>query len=152
MNTETHRIADQLRRALSGDAWHGDAIGKLLSGVTAEQAQSRPLPRSHTIWELVLHIELWARIALDATQGVPMPRLYGTEKDWPAATGGLERSESDPLRNRQSAWPKPSKRVPTNASKSTRSPAATMTSITSFMASCSTAFITADRSHSSRST
>src|SRR5207245_2464097 len=55
---------------------------------TAEQASTRPLPSAHTIWELVLHIELWARVALEASQGIPMPKLYGTEKDWdPAAVG-----------------------------------------------------------------
>jgi uncharacterized damage-inducible protein DinB len=87
VNTETRRIADQLRRAFSGEAWHGDAIRELLSGVTAEQARAHPLARSHNMWELVLHIEVWARAALEATQGVPMPRLYGTEKDWPPPAG-----------------------------------------------------------------
>jgi uncharacterized damage-inducible protein DinB len=87
MNTETRRIADQLRRALSGEAWHGDAISELLSGVSAEQAKAHPLERSHNIQEIVLHIEAWTRAALDPIQGISMPRLYETEKDWPAATG-----------------------------------------------------------------
>ena len=87
MNSETGRIADQLRHAFSGEAWHGDAISELLSGVTAGQAQACPLSHSHSIWQIVLHIEVWARAALDATQGIAMPRLYGTEKDWPAAAG-----------------------------------------------------------------
>ncbi len=86
MNTECLRIADQLRRAFTGDPWHGDPLRKLLDGIAGQQASSRPVVSAHTIWELVLHIEIWTRAALESTQGVPMPKLYGTEKDWPAVT------------------------------------------------------------------
>ncbi|HJX83579.1 MAG TPA: DinB family protein [Candidatus Angelobacter sp.] len=85
MNAECLRIADQLRRAFTGDPWHGDSLRKLLDGITVQQASSRPVASAHTIWELVLHIEIWTRAALESTQGVPMPKLYGTEKDWPVA-------------------------------------------------------------------
>ena len=54
---EASRIADQLRRAFSGDAKL--AFSELLSGVAADQAFARPLPSAHTIWELVLHIDAW---------------------------------------------------------------------------------------------
>ncbi len=80
------RIADQLRRAFTGDPWHGDSLRKLLDGITVQQASSRPVASAHMIGELVLHIEIWTRAGLESTQGVPMPKLYGTEKDWPSAT------------------------------------------------------------------
>ena len=57
--SETTRIADQLRRAFQGDAWHGDALLEILDGVTAAQADARPIPHAHTIWELMLHIAAW---------------------------------------------------------------------------------------------
>jgi uncharacterized damage-inducible protein DinB len=57
--TETARIADQLRRAFDGKAWHGDSLLEILAGVTAAQAAARPIARAHTIWELVLHIAAW---------------------------------------------------------------------------------------------
>jgi len=57
--SETTRIADELRRAFHGDAWHGDALLEILDGVTAAQAAARPIPHAHTIWELVLHIAAW---------------------------------------------------------------------------------------------
>jgi uncharacterized damage-inducible protein DinB len=57
--SETTRIADQLRRAFYGEAWHGDSLFKILKGVTAAQAAARPVPDAHTIWELVLHIAAW---------------------------------------------------------------------------------------------
>ena len=90
MNSECLRIADQLRRAFSGDPWHGPPLSELLAGVTAEQARIRPLPAGHTIWELVLHIEIYVNIAFEAVQGIPMPKLFGTERDWPKEdSGGL---------------------------------------------------------------
>ena len=85
MNSESARIANQLRQAFAGDPWHGSPLRDLLAGVTAEQALAHPLPLAHSIWELVLHIDLWVDVAFEATQGVPMPKHFGTEKNWPAA-------------------------------------------------------------------
>jgi hypothetical protein len=84
MNSESPRIADQLRRAFGGDAWHGSPLSDLLAGITAEQARSRPLPSAHTIGELILHIDVYVNAALEAAQGIPVPKIYGTERDWPA--------------------------------------------------------------------
>ena len=83
MNSESVRIADQLRRAIKGDPWHGSPLCDLLAGITAEQAVAHKLSSAHSIWELVLHIHVYVRIALEATRGIPMPKLFGTEKDWP---------------------------------------------------------------------
>jgi hypothetical protein len=83
MTSECVRIADQLRRAFAGDPWHGSSLGELLAGISPEQAGLRPLPTAHTIWELVLHIDIYVNAAFEAIQGVPMPKLFGTEKDWP---------------------------------------------------------------------
>lgn len=85
MNSESTRIAAQLRHAFSGEPWHGDPLSVLLAGITAEEARAHPIPGVHSIWELVLHIDLWARQALEATQAIPMPKLYGAGEDWPAA-------------------------------------------------------------------
>jgi len=79
--TEIQRIADQLRRAYEGEAWHGPSLRELLSSVTAEQAARRPLPQAHTIWELVLHIAAWEsivrrRLGGEAVEATP-------EQDWP---------------------------------------------------------------------
>lgn len=90
MNTECLRIADQLRRAFSGVAWHGPAIRELLAGVTAAQARARPLASAHTIWEIVLHIETWLNAALDGAGGVPLPKSLAAEKDWPVPSSDTE--------------------------------------------------------------
>jgi uncharacterized damage-inducible protein DinB len=62
--SETARIADQLRRAFDGGAWHGPALLELLEDVAAATARAKPLPKIHSIWELVLHIAAWDDAAL----------------------------------------------------------------------------------------
>jgi hypothetical protein len=82
MNSESLRIADQLRRAFTGDPWHGSPVRDLLAGITAEKARARPVPSVHSIWELVLHIDVYLHVGFEATKGVPMPKLYATGGDW----------------------------------------------------------------------
>jgi uncharacterized damage-inducible protein DinB len=81
MMSDTARIEDQLRRALEGVAWHGPAVLELLAGVTPEQAQARPIPGAHTIWELVLHLGGAYRLVLRRLQGDAAP--LAPEEDWP---------------------------------------------------------------------
>lgn len=88
MSNECFRIADQLRQAFGGDPWHGSANRQLLAGTRADEASARPLAPAHTIWELVLHIEIYLQMALDAIGGTPMPQLFGSGKDWPEAGAG----------------------------------------------------------------
>jgi len=52
-------IAEQLRRAFEGDAWHGPALLELLQDLDAATAAAKLLPEVHSIWELVLHIAAW---------------------------------------------------------------------------------------------
>ena len=56
---QSTRIADELRRAFYGGAWHGDSLFEILKGVSAKQAAARPIKNAHSIWELVLHISAW---------------------------------------------------------------------------------------------
>ena len=76
--SESARIADQLRRAFAGEAWHGDSLFEILEGVTAAQASARPIKNAHTIWELVLHIAAWDNAVLRRLGGVAV-ELSDTE-------------------------------------------------------------------------
>jgi len=67
---ETARIADELRRAFDGEAWHGDSLFKILKGVGAAQAAKRPIGNAHSIWELVLHIAAWENAVRRRMTGV----------------------------------------------------------------------------------
>ena len=68
-NSESALIADQLRRAFEGDAWHGPALLELLQDVNAGTAAANPLADAHSIWELVLHIAAWDGAALRRIAG-----------------------------------------------------------------------------------
>lgn len=85
-NTECTRIANQLRSVFDGEAWHGPSLRELLSGVSHEQANARPLASAHSIWELVLHIEVWTTYAREAMHGQPIPPFVENmppEQNWP---------------------------------------------------------------------
>jgi hypothetical protein len=121
--TEAERIADQLRRACEGEAWHGQPLKEILAGITAEQAARRVVPNTHTIWELVLHIGAWESIvrrrlggeAVSATPEMDWPPVRDTsEAAWKNALDALERGNlqlrqaiaalsDDQLRQRSSA-------------------------------------------------
>jgi uncharacterized damage-inducible protein DinB len=82
--TEAVRLADQIRRAFEGSAWHGDSLLELLAGVNAKTAAAKPIPNAHSIWELLLHIAAWddvvrrraggATVALTDAQNFPPVR------------------------------------------------------------------------------
>jgi uncharacterized damage-inducible protein DinB len=88
-------IADQLRRAFDGHAWHGPALLELLKDVDAATAAAKPLPDVHSIWELVLHIRAWDNAGLRRLAGetaklkgntnFPVVPTPATEAAWQAA-------------------------------------------------------------------
>ena len=86
---EVERIADQLRRAHEGGAWHGPAVDELLRGITAEQAAARHVEGAHSVWELVAHIEAWERAVLRRLGG-DAAQIYQTEEDWSAPAEASE--------------------------------------------------------------
>lgn len=94
MNTESNRIAYALAAAISGDAWYGDSLRKILDNVTVAQAQARPISNAHTIWELVVHVEAWVKFCLGAMQGVAIPAwaTMAKEQDWPLVNDTSEQA------------------------------------------------------------
>ena len=67
--SEIEFIADQLRAAFDGEAWHGPAMMEILNGVDAATAAEHPIPAAHSIWELVLHLATWERVIARRIQG-----------------------------------------------------------------------------------
>jgi uncharacterized damage-inducible protein DinB len=86
--SEAARIADQLRRAFDGDAWHGDSVFEILEGVTAAQAATRPIAGAHTIWELVLHIAAWDGAGLRRLGGLAV--TLSETQNFPRVTDASE--------------------------------------------------------------
>ncbi len=97
-------IADQLRRAFDGDAWHGPSLLELLEDVDAATAAARPIANAHSIWELVLHVAAWDRAGSRRLAGakaklkgranfplVPAP----TESAWQEAVAATIRTHNE---------------------------------------------------------
>lgn len=100
-SSEAALIADQLRRAFYGEAWHGPALIELLADVDAAAAAAKPLPHAHSIWELVLHVAVWdnaAMVRLDGKKFQPtgvdnFPRVSkATEAAWRKAVAATKRT------------------------------------------------------------
>jgi uncharacterized damage-inducible protein DinB len=94
-------LAQQLRRAFKGVAWHGPALLELLQDVDAATAAAKPVPNAHSIWELVLHVAVWdaaawRRLAGEKCQPTglanfpPMPKP--TEAAWRKAVAHAKRT------------------------------------------------------------
>lgn len=60
--SELSRIAAELERAYSGDAWHGPPMTEALKGLRAFAAPVKPIPEAHSIWEIVHHLTAWNHI------------------------------------------------------------------------------------------
>jgi len=94
-------IADQLRRAFEGSAWHGPALLELLEDVNAATAAAHSVPNVHSIWELLLHVEVWDGAGLRRLAGqkyqptglanFPMPPKP-TEAAWWKAVASAKRT------------------------------------------------------------
>jgi len=99
---ESALIADQLRRAFEGDAWHGPALLELLQDVDAATAAAQSLPEVHSIWELVLHVTVWdaaasRRLAGEkwqptGTANFPLVPKPATEAAWRKAVDDAKRT------------------------------------------------------------
>jgi uncharacterized damage-inducible protein DinB len=91
---EITRIADQMRRAFDGQAWHGPAVREILANIAPDTAARKPIANAHSIWELVLHMRAWKNGAHRMLQGevvnlTPEEDFPAPSGDWSAAVEGL---------------------------------------------------------------
>jgi len=88
LRTECARLADQLRRAFDGKAWHGDSLTEIFKGVSGKTAASHPIKDAHSIWELVLHIAAWDNAVLRRTGGSAV--TLTDDENFPPVSGTSE--------------------------------------------------------------
>jgi uncharacterized damage-inducible protein DinB len=103
-SSESALIAEQLRCAFNGVAWHGPAVLELLEDVDAATAAAKPLPGVHSIWELVLHVAVWDGAALrrldgekfqpEGTANFPLVPKLATEAAWRKAVAHSKRTHN----------------------------------------------------------
>ncbi|MEM9556549.1 MAG: DinB family protein [Acidobacteriota bacterium] len=77
------RLAYAIARAVTGPVWHGPTLGELLRDVDTADAAAHPVAGAHSIWELVLHIAVWAEIAAERLDGRAL-EFPPPAEDWPA--------------------------------------------------------------------
>ena len=82
--SEIDRLADQMERAICGDAWHGDPVLTILERVPFATADARPAA-AHSIREIVRHMTAWTNEVRRRLNGVPA--ATPKEGDWPRASG-----------------------------------------------------------------
>jgi uncharacterized damage-inducible protein DinB len=75
------RIVDQMERAHVGDPWTDVPLVSLLEDLTHEEAAAKPIPGSHSIWEIVLHLGTAQELIVDLVRGTSRPYEPGDE--WP---------------------------------------------------------------------
>ena len=74
-------ISESIARSVSGDAWHGPAIGESLADVTDAEAAAHPVAGAHSILDLVLHVTAWIEEVAARLEGrAPALPARG---DWP---------------------------------------------------------------------
>lgn len=76
--TQSALLADQIRRSVFGDAWHGPSILENLEGVSG----------GDRIEQIVRHATVWMRLAKEAIEGKPIPE-WPFPEDWEKPTGQL---------------------------------------------------------------
>lgn len=84
-------LASDVRRSVSGETWFGPSLTEVLAGVDARRAAERVDGVAHSIWELVLHLAVWARYAGYRFEGGVPHEL--DEANWPPV-----------LDTRETAW------------------------------------------------
>jgi len=101
--TETFRLADQIRRAFEGSAWHGDSLLEILADVSPKTAAAHPIKNAHSIWELLLHIAAWddavtrsigGAVSLSDSQNFP-PVTDISEAAWRQAVESAKRTHNE---------------------------------------------------------
>src|ERR1700710_2874477 len=98
--SQVETLVEQLDRWFHGPAWHGPAVAEALAGVDAAASIAHPLPRAHSIFEIVRHLTVWNEVPRRRIDGERLENL-SSERDWPplgeasatawqAAIAGLE--------------------------------------------------------------
>ena len=82
--TESERIAKLVDVVGVEGGWHGPSFLQVLEGVDAAQAAAHPIPRAHSVWELVRHATAWHEIALRRLAGEKVELT--PQVDWPPVT------------------------------------------------------------------
>jgi hypothetical protein len=80
---DCERLAEQIAKAIHGEAWHGPSWHDNLDGVKLDRALHRPIEGGHSIAEVTLHMTTWNDVVRRRMEG-ETPNVTGA-LDWPRA-------------------------------------------------------------------
>ena len=67
--SESARLADEIRRAFDGEAWHGDSLMEILAGVNAKTAAAKPVPTRIVSGSCCCVVAAWDGAAIRPSPG-----------------------------------------------------------------------------------
>lgn len=67
--TEIQQLVQRYDQTMVGGAWYGDPVWTILQDIDAQCAATQMIPGTHTIWQLVMHMEFWEQVALGRFSG-----------------------------------------------------------------------------------
>ncbi|HEU5305031.1 MAG TPA: DinB family protein [Gemmatimonadales bacterium] len=76
-------LLEVMDQAFDQKAWHGTTLRGSLRGVTPDEAQWRPAPGRHNIWELALHAAYWKYAVRRRLAGEAMGSFDRKPSNWP---------------------------------------------------------------------
>lgn len=83
MNKETLYIIKTLESTLSGQPWFGRSVYDLLQEIDGSKVHVKPNSGSHSLIELLWHMNTWAEFALGGVENRTIEQMKEIEtKDW----------------------------------------------------------------------
>jgi uncharacterized damage-inducible protein DinB len=96
---EIEQFVQRYDQTMSGEAWYGDPVWKILEGIDAKCAAAASVSAAHTIWQLVMHMAFWERIAAGRFSGPVTPDEAGNFPATPVADKGAWEKTLDDFRD-----------------------------------------------------
>lgn len=99
MNPRLKMLLEVFDQGFKAPAWHGTPLRGSIRGISAKQAQWRPGPGRHSIWELVLHTAYWKcivrrRLLRDPDIGFPREGSNWFDLPTPASEAAWKRDRA----------------------------------------------------------
>lgn len=83
MNKETQYIIKTYESTLSGQPWFGRGVFEILGEIDEAKADKKPNAESHSLLQLIWHMNTWAEFALGALENRTTEQLKEIEAlDW----------------------------------------------------------------------
>jgi uncharacterized damage-inducible protein DinB len=79
--TLSEKLSKELTQVLSGDAWYGPPVYKILEKVSFDAAYEKPARSAHNVAGMVLHMLSWTEEVIDRMNG--MTAQTPSSGDWP---------------------------------------------------------------------